>query len=78
MNITFQPSISSSQGNVVSRYLLTYHSTGTATLVRIIVLSTTATPPAIATVNEASEISHTSTNVPLSSSEISLQSGVDY
>ena len=62
----------------MSRYLLTYHSTGTATLVRIIVLSTTATPPAIATVNEASEISHTSTNVPLSSSEISLQSGVDY
>lgn len=77
MNITFQPSISSSQENVVSRYLLTYHSTGTATLVPMIVPSATATPPTIATINEATEISDTSTNVPLSSSEISLPSGVD-
>jgi hypothetical protein len=61
----------------VSQYLLTYQSTGTETLVPMIVPSTTATPPAIATINEASEIYHTSTNVPLSSSEISLQSGVE-
>jgi hypothetical protein len=77
MNITFQPSISSSQGNVVSRYLLTYHSTGTATLVPIIGPSATETPPNIATINEAPEISQTSADVPISSSEISLQSGVE-
>ncbi len=75
MNIQFQPSISSSQETVLSRYLLTYHSTGTANLVPIIVPS--ATPPTTATINEALDITHTSTNVPLSSSEISLQSVVE-
>lgn len=77
MSIQLQPSIWSSQGTVVSRYLLTYDSTGTATLVPFLVPCTTETPPATATINEASDISHTSTSVPLSSSEISLQSVVE-
>lgn len=77
MSIQLQPSMSSSQGTVVSRYLLTYDSTGTATLVPFLVPCTTETPPATATINEASDISNTSTSVPLSSSEISLQSVVE-
>lgn len=77
MSIQLQPSISSSQGTVVSRYLLTYDSTGTATLVPFLVPCPNETPPATAKINETSEISHTSTSVPLSLSEISLQSVVE-